>query len=58
MAEYRGGQVVEQENHVEDGGQVDGTQLEVEEKSRPQKETLPLKKVEQETRVGSIADSD
>ena len=50
--------MVEQENNVEYGGRVDGTQLEVEEKSRPQKETSPLKKIEQETRIGSIADSD
>ena len=49
---------MEQENNVEYGGRVDGTQLEVEEKSHPQKETSPLKKIEQETRIGSIADSD
>lgn len=49
---------MEQENHVEDGGQVDGTRLEIEEKPRAPKETLPLEKIEQETRVGSIADSD
>ena len=49
---------MEQENNVEYGGQVDGTQLEVEEKLRAQKETSPLKKVEQETRSGSIVDAD
>ena len=49
---------MEQENHVEDGGRVEGTRLEVEEKPCPPQETPPLEKIEQETRVGSIADSD
>lgn len=49
---------MEQENNVEYGGRVDGTQLEVEERPCPQKEPSPLKKVEQETSIGSIVDAD
>lgn len=49
---------MEQENNVEYGGRVDGTQLEVEEKPCPPKEILPLEKIEQETRIGSIVDAD